>query len=152
MLPKRNMLQGFATQHTFNMICYLAVATLASLVLTGAFYQAKPLALLLASAFTGFVGLLGGLSSTVFLRAAFKLMQTGRIIQYACFFLFIWAGLALSALIVSAVFVGSAITGGAWTALLATAIGFAAATIMGEVPTRGRTWLPQRMPPNFRMH
>lgn len=94
---------------------------------------------LAASAVTGFVSLVGGIFATMLLRSAFKLVQTGRILQYTGFWLATLPALSLAAWLTGAT-VGSA----PLAALVVVAIAFAGATAFGEVPTKGRTWLPMR--------
>lgn len=94
---------------------------------------------LAASAVTGFVSLVGGIFVTMVLRSAFGLVQTGRVLQYAGFWLATLPALSLASWLTGAT-VGSA----GLAALVVVVIAFTGATLAGEVPTKGRTWLPMR--------
>jgi hypothetical protein len=87
---------------------------------------------------TAAVSLLAGIIVTATLRRAFNLVQTGRLVQYSGFCLSSWLGLQLSAYFFGAITLTAPIV--ASFALFAIAFGLA--TALGEVPWRGRTWLP----------
>lgn len=132
----------FASRHFLKMIGYFVVAALVTVFVGLGVTAGSILSGVLAAGLIGIVGLVLGLASTILLRGVFGLMQTGRIIQYLCFFFGTWTGVCLASLLFSAF----AVTSSALVALIVFAIAFGAATLTGEVPTKGRTWLPMRMP------
>lgn len=88
---------------------------------------------------TSLVSLFGGVFITQQSRALFNLQQTGRVFQYVSFWLTSLAGLALSTwLFPQALEVHSF----ALASAAITYLGFATAIFFGEVPVKGRTWLP----------
>ena len=133
-------------QHLWKMFFYFlaaaAVTTVFGLGVTAGDVLPTALATVLVSA----GALIGGVGLTIGMRALFGLMQVGRLLQYTAF----WLSAALSLkiigiigglLIAASLTVNSALLAG-FTIL---AIEFPAATITGEVPTKGRTWLPMKM-------
>ncbi len=136
------MMHVFASRHFLNMLGYFIGAAALSMLLGLGVSAGGLLSGIAAAAIIGGVGLVVGLGATIVLRSVFSLMQTGRFIQYASFFLGTWLGVSLASLAISSLVVSSG-----WLAgLLIFAIAFGAATLTGEVPTKGRTWLPRRMP------
>jgi len=85
-------------------------------------------------------GLAGGIAVTAIVRRLFNLLQTGRIVQYAGFWLASLAGLKLA----NHCFGTITITAPLVASFLVFAIAFGLATVLGEVPWRGRKWLPVR--------
>jgi len=145
----KQMLQMFLMQmqHLHKMFFHFLGAALLvclcslGLTTTGGFLLAA-----LAMALVSAGSLAGGVGLTIALRSVFGLTQLGRLVQYASF----WLSASVSLAIVGWIFSESLMiysTLGAGFAIFAVA--FTAATITGEVPTRGRSWLPMkmRMPP-----
>ncbi len=132
----------FTSRHFLKMIGYFVVAALVTVFVGLGVTAGTILSGILSAGLIGFVGLALGLASTIVLRGMFGLMQTGRIIQYLCFFFGTWAGVCLASLLFSSL----AVTSSPLVALIVFAIAFGAATLTGEVQTKGRTWLPMRMP------
>jgi hypothetical protein len=86
------------------------------------------------------ISLLFGILVTAGVRRLFNLVQTGRFIQYAGFWLSSWLGLVCAGRWFEAFSLSSpALAGFCFFAL---AFGFA--TALGVVPWRGRTWLPMQ--------
>jgi len=84
----------------------------------------------------------GGVALTVAARSVFKLAQTGRFVQYASF----WAAGALALKVASALFGTVLVVSNApLTAFVALVVCFTAATLSGQIPWKGRTWLPVRL-------
>lgn len=135
-------MHAFKSRHFLNMIGYFVAAAAAILLLGFNVTAGSFLAGLGSAVIIGATGLIVGLGVTIALRAVFGLMQTGRIIQYLCFWAGTWLGLSIASFLIPALVVGSAV--GASLAIFALAFG--AATLTGEVPWKGRTWLPMRMP------
>ncbi|MDZ4833267.1 MAG: hypothetical protein SGJ27_05645 [Candidatus Melainabacteria bacterium] len=136
------MMHAFASRHFLNMLGYFVGASALILLFDSSISAAGFLSGAAAAVIIGFVGLVVGLGVTIVLRSVFGLMQTGRFIQYLCFFLGTTLGVSLASFAVSSLVVPSV-----WAAgLLIFAIAFGAATWTGEVPVKGRTWLPRRMP------
>lgn len=95
--------------------------------------------LLGAGVIIGTGGLLGGLLLTIIIRAAFRLRQTGRILQYLCFGIGIGLSISLAeALLFRALLIANPLL----TAVAIFALSFGSATLTGQVPVKGRTWLP----------
>ena len=83
----------------------------------------------------------GGVLLTVTTRALFSLAQTGRVVQYASFWAAGAVSLKLAAVLFSSVlFVSSA----SLASLVALIVCFTSATLTGQIPWKGRTWLPLR--------
>ena len=89
--------------------------------------------------------LAGGVGLTIWARSTFSLIQTGRFVQYASF----WASSAVAFKLVALVFalfgVTVALTSTALASFVTFALCFAVATAVGEVPVKGRTWMPVRL-------
>jgi len=136
------MMHVFASRHFRNMLGYFVGAAALTMLLGFSVSAAGLLSGIGAAAIIGVVGLVFGLGSTIVLRSVFGLMQTGRFIQYLCFFLGTTLGVSLASFAFSSLVVSSV-----WLAgLVIFGIAFGAATLTGEVPLKGRTWLPRRMP------
>ncbi len=145
------MLQMFfmQMQHLWKMFFYFfaaaAVTCVFGLGVTAGGLLPTALAVTLVSA----GALVGGVGSTIALRSLFGLMQVGRLMQYTAFWLSAALSLKLIGIIGGLIFTASATSLTVNSALLAGfavfAIAFSAATITGEVPTKGRTWLPVKM-------
>lgn len=106
--------------------------------------EAGPTFLQLAApaAVTALITLVGGVFITQQSRALFNLAQTGRVFQYISFWLTGFAGLSISSwLFPQALEVHSFALASAAIVYL----GFATAIFFGQVPIKGRTWLPVRM-------
>jgi hypothetical protein len=132
----------FRSRHFLNMIGYFVAAAAVTLFIGFGMSAGSLLSGLLSAVIVGVTGLTFGLGATIVIRQVFGLMQTGRFIQYLSFFLGTWLGVGLASLLISAL----VITSGAGAALTTFAFAFGAATLVGEVPWKGRTWLPIRMP------
>lgn len=132
--------------HPFKIFLYFAVATLLLGILgmsSAAFSAPALLALAGTSIIVGGFSLGGGMGVTIWTRSAFSLMQTGRVIQWPAFCLSAWAGLALSSWLFGSLLTISA---GFGSALAIFAGAFAWGYFRKEIPWKGRTWLPRRMP------
>ncbi len=125
-------------QHLFNMLCFFCAS--AFLCLTFGNVVNNPSALLGGGLIVGGLGLIAGLLATIVFRIAFGLIQTGRFLQYACF----WAGTYIAVVLADFLFIGFVSDNPVVLSLVVFALAFAGATVAGEVPTRGRTWLPRR--------
>lgn len=128
--------------HLRNMYLYFLAATFTVFALgfgtsiTGSWLLAG----LAAAAIAG-VSVVGGIYSTMQMRQRLNLMQTGRLLQYASFIAFAFFAVHVVGFVfAAAITVSSAF----FTAIALVALAFGAATLFGEVPTRGRTWLPMR--------
>lgn len=96
----------------------------------------------IGSAIVGAFSLGGGMGITIASRSIFGLMQTGRVIQWPAFILSAWAGLSVAGLI----FGGVAVTSGLFASLAIFAMAFGWGYFRKEIPWKGRTWLPRKMP------
>lgn len=133
---------AFKSRHFLNMNGYFIAAAALTLLIGFGMSAGSLLSGLLSAVVIGVTGLTVGLGATILIRQVFGLMQTGRFIQYLSFFLGTWLGVGLASLLFS----GLVITSAAGAALTTFAFAFGAATLVGEVPWKGRTWLPMRMP------
>jgi Na+/melibiose symporter-like transporter len=130
------------TAHLRNMFLYFILGTLSVLVFgigltPGDNWAMLVLSLVLVPAST----IVLAITATMQLRQRLSLMQTGRFIQWGAFYLSALLALWLFSL------AGAITLSNGWlAALVLFAISFGAATAFGEVPWRGRTWLPMRMP------
>jgi hypothetical protein len=142
-LKKIKTPHGNHFNHLRNMFGYfLAGALLTVFIGLGADVVGSLLSAALGAALAAAVALLGGIFVTMIFRTAFRLVQTGRILQYAGFWLSSWLGLeaAIAA-------TGSLTLSNSFVASLAFfGISFGAATLFGQVPWRGRSWMPIRRP------
>jgi hypothetical protein len=77
------------------------------------------------------------------MRMRLGLMQTGRLVQWASFTFAAYLGLRLCDLVLGGTL---AVTSPLLTAVTLFAFAFIPALLMNEVPWRGRTWMPKRMP------
>jgi len=128
-------------RHLLNMYGLFVVAALATMFLpVGATITggAAPLGVAFTALTAGAIGLLAGIVVTAVTRRVLLLTQTGRLIQYTGFWLASWLGLKAAAYFFAAI----TLSAPALAAFVLFAIAFGAATALGEVPTRGRTWLP----------
>ncbi len=145
------MLQMFfmQMQHLWKMFFYFLAAAAVTFVFGLGVSAGDILPTALAAILVSAGALIGGVGLTIGLRAAFGLMQVGRLLQYTAFWLSAAASLKIVGIIGGLVFTDSAASLTVNSALIAGftvfAIAFAAATITGEVPTKGRTWLPMKM-------
>lgn len=133
-------------QHLHKMFFYFLAAAAVTFVfglgVTVDGGLASWLGAVVAGALVSAGALAGGVGLTIAMRSAFKLMQVGRFLQYAVF----WLAAGLSLKLVGLVFTSLAVHSALLAGFAIFAIAFAAATITGEVPTKGRTWLPVKMP------
>lgn len=88
---------------------------------------------------TGSVAMVGGLLVTMVLRQTLGLVQTGRVLQYAGFWVASLAGVQAAGLFFDETFI---MVNPFLSALAIFAVAFGAATAAGEIPWKGRTWLP----------
>jgi len=130
-----NMYGLFAVAATATVMLHLGAAVSGGLAVPE---EASLLALCATFLTCAAISLVGGIVVTATLRRAFNLVQTGRLVQYSGFWLASWLGLKLSAYFFAAITLTAPITAG----FLCFAIAFGLATALGEVPWRGRTWLP----------
>lgn len=93
-----------------------------------------------AAAITAALSLVGGIFVTASVRALFGLTQTGRLLQYAGFWLATLGALQLTDYFVPVYL----LVGGTVAAFVIVLFSFAGAIIFGEVPVKGRGWLPVR--------
>ena len=133
-------------QHLWKMFFYFltaaAVTTVFGLGVTAGDLLPTALAAVLVSA----GALIGGVGLTIGMRAMFGLMQVGRLLQYTAFWLSVALSLKIIGIIGGLLFAASLTVNSALLAgFTVFAMAFAAATITGEVPTKGRTWLPMKM-------
>lgn len=132
-------------RHLLRMYGLFVVAAFATLFLhagatIGGASASAPslLAVVLTGLTAAAIALLAGILVTAMTRRLLRLTQTGRLIQYTGFWLASWLGLKAGAYFFSAV----TLTYPALAGLVLFAIAFGSATALGEVPWRGRTWLP----------
>lgn len=98
---------------------------------------------LVSALMVGAFALGGGMGITIFSRGAFGLMQTGRIIQWPAFIGSTWEGFTLAAWL----FAGTlAVTSGLLASLFTFGLAFGWGYLRKEIPWKGRTWLPMKMP------
>jgi hypothetical protein len=100
------------------------------------------LAALSAAVVAGFA-VLGGIFGTMQMRQRLGLMQTGRLVQWASFAFAAFVGLELVGFLLGGTL---SVFNPFCSAAAIFAIAFVPALLFGEVPWRGRTWLPKRMP------
>lgn len=93
-----------------------------------------------AAAITAALSLVGGIFVTASVRALFGLTQTGRLVQYAGFWLASLGALQLTDYFVPVYL----LVGGTVAAFVIVLFSFAGAITFGEVPVKGRGWLPVR--------
>ncbi|MFA7340811.1 MAG: hypothetical protein WC028_28755 [Candidatus Obscuribacterales bacterium] len=142
------MLQMFfmQMQHLWKMFFYFLAAAAVTCVFGLGVSAGDILPTALAAALVSAGALIGGVGLTIGLRALFGLMQVGRLLQYTAFWLSAAASLKIVGIIGGLIFAASLSVNSALLAgFTVFAIAFAAATITGEVPTKGRTWLPMKM-------
>lgn len=133
-------------QHLHKMFFYFLAAAAVTFVFglgvsVGA-GVAEVLGAALAATLVSAGALAGGVGLTIALRSLFGLMQIGRILQYAAF----WLAAAVSLKLVGLVFASPVVHSALLAGFTIFAIAFTAAIITGEVPTKGRSWLPVKMP------
>ncbi len=142
------MLQMFfmQMQHLWKMFFYFLAAAAVTCVFGLGVSAGDILPTALAATLVSAGALIGGVGLTIGLRAAFGLMQVGRLLQYTAFWLSAALSLKIVGIIGGLLFAASLTVNSALLAgFTVFAIAFAAATITGEVPTKGRTWLPMKM-------
>ncbi len=101
------------------------------------------LSLGVTSAVVAACALAGGMGVTISTRATFNLMQTGRLIQWPAFMLSAWAGLSISSFILGAALT---VTNGLLASVVIFGLAFGWGYFRKEIPWKGRTWLPAKMP------
>jgi hypothetical protein len=142
------MLQMFfmQMQHLWKMFFYFLAAAAVTFVFGLGVSAGDLLPTALAAILVSAGALIGGVGLTIGMRALFGLMQVGRLLQYSAFWLSAAASLKIVGIIGGLIFAASLSVNSALLAgFTVFAIAFAAATITGEVPTKGRTWLPMKM-------
>lgn len=130
---------GNALKHLRNMFGYFAASALLVLFVGcgASVASASIVPGIFAALLTAGIGLVGGIFATMFMRNAFGLVQTGRLLQYAGFWFTTWLALHIAA----AAFGGAiSLTAPLVAAFCIFALAFTGATAFGEVPKR--TWLP----------
>ena len=144
----KQMLQMFfmQMQHLHKMFFYFLAAAAVTCVFGLGVSAGDILPTALAAILVSAGALIGGVGLTIGLRALFGLMQVGRLLQYTAFWLSAAASLKIVGIIGGLVFAaGLTVNSALLAGFTVFAIAFAAATITGEVPTKGRTWLPMKM-------
>ena len=96
----------------------------------------------LSAGLTSAIALLGGTFITQQTRSLFNLMQTGRLFQYFSFWICSILGLLASSVAFPSVLL---VENFALAAFAIVVVAFSTAIFVGEVPTKGRSWLPMRM-------
>ena len=142
------MLQMFfmQMQHLWKMFFYFLAAAAVTCVFGLGVSAGDLLPTALAAILVSAGALIGGVGLTIGMRALFGLMQVGRLLQYTAFWLSAAASLKIVGIIGGLIFAASlSINSALLAGFTVFAIAFAAATITGEVPTKGRTWLPMKM-------
>lgn len=133
-------------QHLWKMFFYFLAAAAVTCVFGLGVSAGDLLPTALAAILVSAGALIGGVGLTIGMRALFGLMQVGRLLQYTAFWLSAAASLKIVGIIGGLIFAASLSVNSALLAgFTVFAIAFAAATITGEVPTKGRTWLPMKM-------
>jgi hypothetical protein len=133
-------------QHLWKMFFYFLAAAAATTVFGLGVTAGDILPTALAAVLVSAGALIGGVGLTIGMRALFGLMQVGRLLQYTAFWLSAALSLKIIGIIGGLLFAASLTVNSALLAgFTIFAIAFAAATITGEVPTKGRTWLPMKM-------
>lgn len=132
---------GNPLQHFWNMLAYFGAAAVLVLALTPGLSVAGGLiGVALSGVGLGAVTLALGIAVTIVIRRVGSLVQTGRLQQYGSFWLAAWLGLQGLMLLG----VVSGVDSAAVSSLIVFGVAFGAATLFGEVPWKGRTWLPMR--------
>lgn len=134
--PHKNPLQ-----HLLNMYVYFLVGAMIVTVGRLGVHATWWLGAVGAMAISPMVALVFGILVTMVIRRAFGLVQTGRLVQYAGFWLSSFAGLWLAAQFPALTLT---ITQPVLASLAFFAVSFGMATLFLQVPWRGRTWLPMR--------
>jgi len=133
-------------QHLWKMFFYFLAAAAVTCVFGLGVSAGDVLPTALAAVLVSAGALIGGVGLTIGMRALFGLMQVGRLLQYTAFWLSAAVSLKIIGIIGGLLFAASLTVNSALLAgFTVFAIAFAAATITGEVPTKGRTWLPMKM-------
>ncbi len=133
-------------QHLWKMFFYFLAAAAVTTVFGLGVSAGDVLPTALAAVLVSAGALIGGVGLTIGMRALFGLMQVGRLLQYTAFWLSAALSLKIIGIIGGLLFAASLTVNSALLAGFAVfAMAFAAATITGEVPTKGRTWLPMKM-------
>ena len=133
-------------QHLWKMFFYFLAAAAVTTVFGLGVNAGDVLPTALATVLVSAGALIGGVGLTIGMRALFGLMQVGRLLQYTAFWLSAALSLKIIGIIGGLLFAASLTVNSALLAgFTIFAMAFAAATITGEVPTKGRTWLPMKM-------
>lgn len=133
-------------QHLWKMFFYFLAAAAVTTVFGLGVTAGDVLPTALAAVLVSSGALIGGVGLTIGMRALFGLMQVGRLLQYTAFWLSAALSLKIIGIIGGLLFAASLTVNSALLAgFTVFAIAFTAATITGEVPTKGRTWLPMKM-------
>jgi hypothetical protein len=112
------------------------LATMAGLVQSSSLLSATAVVVV-----SGIASVFLGTLLTASTRAYFGLIQTGRVIQYLGF----WLATSLSLGVASYLFTdGATFASSLFGGLVIFACSFATAYLLGEIPWRGRTWLPMK--------
>lgn len=133
-------------QHLWKMFFYFLAAAVVTTVFGLGVTAGDLFPTALAAVLVSAGALIGGVGLTIGMRALFGLMQVGRLLQYTAFWLSAALSLKIIGIIGGLLFAASLTVNSALLAgFTVFAMAFAAATITGEVPTKGRTWLPMKM-------
>ncbi len=128
--------------HLRNMYLYFLASTAAVLLLgIGTSISGSWLLAAIAATLVAGSAIAGGILGTMRMRAFFGLMQTGRLLQYASFTVSAYVGLLLCGLLFGSTL---SLSSPLLSAVAIFVLAFGPATLFGEVPVRGRTWLPVR--------
>lgn len=136
--------------HLRNMYLYFLAATVAAFAFgCGTSVAAASLSTLLLAGVAAVIvsgcAVLGGIFGTMQMRMRLGLRQTGRVLQYASFTLSAYVGLLVASFVFGSLLGAITVSAPFWTALAIFLMAFIPATLFGEVPWQGRTWLPVRM-------
>lgn len=133
-------------QHLWKMFFYFLAAAVVTTVFGLGVTAGDLFPTALAAVLVSAGALIGGVGLTIGMRALFGLMQVGRLLQYTAFWLSAALSLKIIGIIGGLLFAASLTVNSALLAgFTVFAMAFAAATITGEVPTKGRSWLPMKM-------
>jgi hypothetical protein len=129
--------------HVRNLFFYFVGAAVLTMLLGVGVTAGSILFGLIGSVLVGAVAVAIGIGSTALIRSSLKLMQTGRVIQYSGFI----GATYLGYLLIGFLFAGTVTLAQPLLAAVVTfGLAFGSATLMREIPWKGRTWLPKTWP------
>jgi len=127
-------------RHALMMVAIFMFMTMLA-TLTGLIQSSSLLNTVAAIAVSGIASVFLGTLLTASTRAYFGLIQTGRVIQYLGF----WLATSLSVGASGYLFTnGTTFASSLFGGLVIFSCSFATAYLLGEIPWRGRTWMPMR--------